>query len=91
VFRDAYSFDWISAHFGYPNKTRFHHDNPSIPRYFKIFTPNPTLLPDGKTWEVRCGDVEVTFYLAEDIKERFEKILQNNARCLGMPGEVEFV
>jgi hypothetical protein len=91
VFRDAYSCEWTSAHFGYPNNTRFYQTDPPVPRYFKIFTPNPTLMPDGKTWEVHYGDIEVTFYLAEDIRERFEEILQNNARCLGMPGEVEFV
>jgi hypothetical protein len=63
-----------------------------VPRYVKIFPPNPTLLPDGKTWEVHDGDAEVNFFLGtEGLKEKFEKKLQCNARSLGMPGEVEFV
>jgi hypothetical protein len=86
-----YSFDWTSAHFGYPNQTRFYHTNDPVPRYIEIYTPNPTLLPDGKTWEVHSWGAEVTLYVAEDVKERFEKILQCNARCLGMTDEVEFV
>jgi hypothetical protein len=90
AFRDI-SFDWTSAHFGYPNQTRFYHTNFPTPRYVKIFTPNPTLSPDGKTWEVHYEDAEVTFFLAENVKKRFEKILQDNARDLGMLGEVEFV
>jgi len=84
-------FDWTSAHFGYPNQTRTYSTNPTEPRYVKISTPNPTLLSDGKTWKSHQGDAEATFSLAEDVIERFKKILQDNASVLGMSGEVQFV
>jgi len=83
--------DWTSAHFGYPNQTRFHHTNVPVPRYIEIYTPNPTLSADGQKWEVHSGDAEVTFYVTGDIRENLEKTLQCNATCLGMPGDVQFV
>jgi hypothetical protein len=85
------SFDWTSAHFGYPNQTRFHQCTRLVPRYVRIYTPNPILLPDGKTWESRSGDFEATFCVVKDVKERFEKVLKDNVRELEMPGDVEFV
>jgi hypothetical protein len=86
------SFDWTSAHFGYPNETRFYQPTrSSAPRYVRVNTPNPVLLPDGNTWESRSGDFEVTFCVVKDVKERFEKTLKDNVKALGMPGDVEFV
>lgn len=56
-----------------------------------MFTPNPVILPDGRTWRDRSGDAELNFCLPPDVKTRFEKILQENAEGLGMSGQIEFV
>lgn len=85
-------FDWTSAHFGYPGQTRFYHHNyRKFSRYAKMFTPNPELLPDGRTWRERSGDAEIGFCMAPEAKDSFQRMLQQNAESFGMSGKIEFV
>lgn len=84
-------FDWTSAHFGFPDQTRFCHTVLNEPQYLKMFRPNPTRLPDG-TWEVRSkDDVEMIFYLHKELRGTFVDLFTAQARNLGMPGDVEWV
>lgn len=84
------SFDWTSAHFGYPGKTRFFHTVLDGPRYVKMFEPNPTRQPDG-TWTTRRGDVEITLHVDEEACARFKELIVQEAHNLGVVGEIEFV
>jgi hypothetical protein len=56
----------------------------------KIFTPNPTLFPDG-TWKDNTDAAEIVFYLQPHVVLRFVDVLRSRARELGIKGEIEFV
>lgn len=84
----ALSFDWTSAHFGYPGRTRFFHTVLDGPRYVKLFEPNPVLLLDG-TWESRRGDVEITLHVDDYAHAQFKKMLLEELRRLGVAGDIE--
>ena len=83
------SFDWTSAHFGYPGKTRFFHTLLDEPRYVKMFQPNPTRLPDG-TWQTHPGDIEIAFYVHREIVPAFVESFSSEAHALGVQGDIEF-
>jgi hypothetical protein len=85
-----HSFDWTSAHFGYPGQTRFFHTLLDEPRYVKIFQPNPMKLSDG-SWRTRTGDAEISFYLHKVVKDAFVDIFKAETRALEVSGEIEFV
>ena len=84
-------FDWTSAHFGYPEQTRFYHTLINGPRFIKLFRPNPTLLSDG-TWKPSSpDDVEIALCLPQEAEERFKEIMRQEVRNLGAVGCIEFV
>jgi len=78
-----------SPHFGHPGKIRFHHGHPPGSRYVKIVTPNPKFV-DG-VWISREGEMEVTLYVPQNKRVRFEGLFEGYAKCLGMAGLVEFL
>lgn len=83
-------FDWTSAHFGYEGKARFYHTCSEAPRYVKIFTPNPTLLPDG-SWKSHHGAAEVVFYLETHLREPFLREFASLVRELGVEGGPDYL
>ncbi|EJD45495.1 hypothetical protein AURDEDRAFT_184740 [Auricularia subglabra TFB-10046 SS5] len=83
-------FDWTKAHFGYEGQARFFHTCSDAARYIKIFTPNPTLLPDG-TWKSNQGAAEVVFYLEPHLREPFMHEFVNVMRDFGVEGGPEYV
>ncbi len=60
------------------------------PRFAKMFTPNPEVMPDG-TIRPSPYDVEVTFYLHEEPKARFRPALLEELTKLGVTSEPFFV
>ncbi|KAI0765761.1 hypothetical protein BC629DRAFT_908570 [Irpex lacteus] len=91
VINSTWKFDWLSAHFGYPGRTRFYHTLINGPRFIKFFRPNPTLLPDG-TWRSSSpDDVEIDLYLPREVKERFKEIVGQEFQKLGVVDHVMFV
>lgn len=82
------SFDWTSAHFGYPGRTRFFHTVLDGPRYVKFFEPNPVFQQDG-TWKSRCGDVEITLHVDDYVHTQFKKMLLEELQRLGVSGDIE--
>ncbi|EJD45496.1 hypothetical protein AURDEDRAFT_165359 [Auricularia subglabra TFB-10046 SS5] len=83
-------FAWTSAHFGFKGQARFFHTTSDAPRYAKIFTPNPTPLPDG-SWRTNDGGAEVVLYVEPHLRSSFVQGLSAVVRELGVQGEVEFV
>lgn len=83
-------FAWTSAHFGYKGKARFFHTTSDAPRYIKIFTPNPTVLPDG-SWRSNDGAAEVVLYVEPHLRDKFVEELSVIVKDLGVEGVVEFV
>ena len=85
----ARRLDLTSPHFGHPGKIRFHHSHLPGSRYAKIMTPNPTFF-DG-AWVSREGGTEVTLYVPQNRRKRFEELFEGYAKNLGMSGSVEFL
>lgn len=52
-------------------------------------TPNPTFV-DG-AWVSREGGMEVTLYVPQNRRKRFEELFEGYAKNLGMSGSVEFL
>ncbi|GJE85405.1 transferase family-like protein [Phanerochaete sordida] len=91
VVNSTWRFDWTSAHFGFPDQTRFCHTVLNEPRFLKMFRPNPTRRPDG-TWDVRPkDDVEMIFYVHKEIRSAVMDLFASEANKLGMTGDVEWV
>ncbi|KAJ3551692.1 hypothetical protein NM688_g4560 [Phlebia brevispora] len=90
VLNSTWRFDWASAHFGYEGKTRFFHTQLDAPRFAKMFQPNPEVMPDGSI-QPSPYNVEVTFCLYEDARERFKPVLLEEMRRLGVASKPYFV
>lgn len=67
----------------------FHHGHPPGSRYIKIMAPNPVFV-DG-AWIGREGDMELTFYVPQNRRRKFEELFEGYAKILGMAGRVEFL
>ncbi|KAI0685145.1 hypothetical protein BC835DRAFT_547471, partial [Cytidiella melzeri] len=87
IVNSTWKFDWTSAHFGFPDKTRFFHTLITGPRFVKIFRPNPTLLQDG-TWRASSpDDAEITFFIAKESSERFKDLFKQEVQAWGLAKE----
>ncbi len=83
-------FNWHSSHFGYPNQTQFHHTLMTVPRFIKIFQPNPYLVPDSGSWRsFTPDDAEVSVCVPLAVRSQFEQVLKDELNGLGIPGEIE--
>lgn len=58
-------------------------------RYTKIMAPNPVFV-DG-TWIGGEGDMELTFYVPQNRRRKFEELFEVYAKTLGMSGRVAFL
>ena len=52
-------------------------------------TPNPKFV-DG-TWISKEGEMEVTLYVPQNRRKKFEELFEGYAKILGMTGSVEFL
>ncbi|KAL4247583.1 Acyltransferase [Abortiporus biennis] len=90
VINSTWKFDYTSAHFGYPGKTRFFHTILSEPRFIKIFRPNPTLLPDGTWTRPDPRDAEITLFVRRQTLTQFEEVLRGYLTTFGITEGYQF-
>lgn len=67
----------------------FYHGHLPGSRYVKIMAPNPAYV-DG-AWVSREGGMELSFYVPQNRKRRFEGLFEGYAGSLGMAGRAEFL
>ncbi|KAI6043330.1 hypothetical protein EDC04DRAFT_2890968 [Pisolithus marmoratus] len=70
--------DWCSAHFGFPDATRFHTCGFSK-FYMRSFRSNP-VKGDDDTWRPRAGSIDVSIGIATPLKTRVEEILSRGVQ-----------